>query len=161
MLFPPSGYIFPPCIQSPEKSLNATVARSLILASAQHELQHFDFQCSCTQLSLCVSLSLPAISLSLPALCTSLSASPSAPLSLRLSPPRTLSLCFSFRPPRLPPSLSSPQPQLVFGLGFNYNPTLLLKGYNNKLLGKTLFKTLKIEINTKLLYMCLCCLRSI
>ena len=22
MLFPPSGYIFPPCIQSPEKSLN-------------------------------------------------------------------------------------------------------------------------------------------
>ena len=26
MLFPPSGYIFPPCIQSPEKSLSVLIS---------------------------------------------------------------------------------------------------------------------------------------
>ena len=28
MLFPPSGYIFPPCIQSPEKSLATVLSKS-------------------------------------------------------------------------------------------------------------------------------------
>ena len=30
MLFPPFGYIFPPCIQSPEKSLHTSTRRSVI-----------------------------------------------------------------------------------------------------------------------------------
>ena len=96
---------------------NAAVARSLIIASAHHELQHFGFHCSCAQLALCFSLSLAAVSLSisLPALRVSLCIS--LHVSLRrlrvsLSPPPSLSLCFSPLPPRLPPSLSSPQPQL-------------------------------------------------
>ena len=97
---------------------NATVVRSLIIASAQHELQHFWLLLLVyAPLSLRLFLRL-FLHLFLRLSRTFLTASSSASLSLRLSPLRTLSLCFSPRPPRLPPFISSPQSHLVFVLGF-------------------------------------------
>ena len=37
MLFPPSGYIFPPCIQSPEKSLVPSLRECLHMNSRFYE----------------------------------------------------------------------------------------------------------------------------
>ena len=93
----------------------ASVARSLILESAQQKLQHLAFIArvrNSLSLSLQLSFSAGYLSFSAGSLRLSLRLSLHLSLSLCVSPPRTLSFCFS-PDRRVCHHLSSPQPQLV------------------------------------------------